>query len=194
MQVGDITSFVSIVRQTLLPLKSTLNGDKKSNHDVLTEINTAISPMKKTPAKIKPKKTKSKYDLTPSMKKAHIKRGVSELLDVLRFQCLDLGFQHVHAKHFLSTGNLKIEHVSEDSVAWGTKCTICNGLWKDIFLPVVKVKVKKFIRVLDRKYLPLAADKNNLVDVLWKEEKPRIEGIYSKIPLQNTMLGVCFCN
>ena len=60
----------------------------------------------------------------------------------------------------------------------GTKCAICNDYWKNTFLPVVKVKVEKFIRVLDCKYIPLAADKDNLVDVLWKEEKPRIEGIY----------------
>lgn len=47
LQVGDITSLLLIMRQTILPLKSTLDGDKKSNDDVLSGINTAISPMRK---------------------------------------------------------------------------------------------------------------------------------------------------
>ena len=122
LQVGDITSFLSIMRQTLLPMKNTRDVDTLSNDDVLTGINTAISPMRKSPANTKGKKTKSKYDLTPSMTKAHIKRGLSDLLDVLRFHCLDLGCQHVRAEQFLSTGKLTMDHVLEDSVACGDKC------------------------------------------------------------------------
>ena len=72
------------------------------------------------------------------MKKAHVKRDVSELLGVLRFHCLHLGCLHVRAKHFLSTCKLKMEQVLKDSVACGTKCAICNGSWKTTFLPVVK--------------------------------------------------------
>lgn len=106
------------------------------------------------------------------MKKALLVRGVAELLDVLCFHCLDLGCQHVRAENFLSTDSLELKQVSEDSVACGNKCAICNGSWTNIFLPIYKVKVEKFIRVMDRKYLPLTADKDNPIDVLWKEEKP----------------------
>ena len=151
LQVGDITSLLSIMRQTILPLKSTLDGDKKSNDNVLSGINTAISPMRNTTANDTTKKKKNKYDLGPSMKKAFLTRGVAELLDVLRFHCLDLGCQHVRAENFLSTGSLKLKHVSEDSVACRNKCSICNGSWTNIFLLIYKVKVDRFIRVMDRK-------------------------------------------
>ena len=85
--------------------------NKKSNDDVLSGINTAVSPMRNTTANDTTKKKKNKYDLGPSMKKALLTIGVAELLDVLRFHCLDLGCQHVRAKNFLSTGSLELNRI-----------------------------------------------------------------------------------
>ena len=45
---------------------------------------------------------------------------------------------------------------------------------------------------MDRKYLPLTADKDNLIDVLWKEEKPQIEGIYGKKTIAKYNVGGLF--
>jgi len=148
--------------------------------------------MRNTTVNITTKKNNNKYDLGPSMKKAFLTRGVAELLDVLRFHCLNLGCQHVRAENCLSTGSLKLKHVCEDSVACGNKCAIFNGSWTNTFLPVYKVKVEKFIRVMGCKYLPLKADEDNIIDVLWKEEKPRIEGIYGKKTITKYNVGGLF--
>ena len=45
---------------------------------------------------------------------------------------------------------------------------------------MVRTKVEKFVKLLNRKYLPLEADKDNFVDILWKEEKSHVEGIFGK--------------
>jgi len=57
---------------------------------------------------------------------------------------------------------------------------------------MVKTKVEKFVKLLDRKYLPLEADKDNLVDILWKEEKSRVEGIFGKKSVTKFNVGGLF--
>ena len=54
------------------------------------------------------------------------------------------------------------------------------------------MKAQKFLRLLNHKYPPLVAHKDNLVDVLWKEEKPHIEGIYGETTVTKNNVGGLF--
>ena len=126
------------------------------------------------------------------MKNGLVMRALDELIDVLRYHCLDLGCQHVRAELYLSTGTLLNERIPDTSRRCNNMCPICNNTWKLTFLPMVKTKVEKFVKLLDRKYLPLEADKDNLVDILWKEEKSRVEGIFGKKSVTKFNIGGLF--
>jgi len=53
-------------------------------------------------------------------------------------------------------------------------------------------KVEKFVKLLDRKYLPLVAEKDNLLNILWKDEKTRMEGIFGRKTVAKFNVGGLF--
>jgi len=126
------------------------------------------------------------------MKNGLVVRAIDELVDVLRFHCLDLGCQNVRAELYLSSGTLQHQRIPDTSHKCINMCPICNGTWKLTFLPVVRIKVEKFVKLLDRKYLPLVAEKDNLLNILWKDEKTRMEGIFGRKTVAKFNVGGLF--
>jgi hypothetical protein len=72
---------------------------------------------------------------------------VTELQEVLRFFCLDLGCQHAHCKAYLSTELLDPNFVANDDRC-NHACSICTKKWHDQFLPVYCSAVLAFLEYL----------------------------------------------
>ena len=73
------------------------------------------------------------------------------------------------------------------------KCGICTGAWFKTFLRVNKDSVVQFLKSHHfSKEVPLIARNNNVVDVLWKGERWRIEEIYGKKSVNKTVVSALF--
>ncbi len=95
------------------------------------------------------------FALGPAGRKQLCARMLSELQEVLRFFCLNLGCQHVCGKMYLLTGIL------DYLLATGTcnSCPICNRLWHKDFLLVFRCSVIAFIEwLMATAKLPFAVD------------------------------------
>ena len=115
------------------------------------------------------------------MRRNNTHRTSRELLEVLQFFVLNHGCLHVRAEWFLSRGKLEPPPSESHAGPCGDKCPMCTGEWGDIFLPVSKNQVVRFIESdYFSRHVPLLASYDNIVDVLWNGETWRIEEIYGK--------------
>ena len=81
--VADITSFLSLMQQTLLPANST--GESDSQDDSLAGINSSITPICRSAPNASHTNNKSKYDLPSNMQNGLVVRATDELIDVVTF-------------------------------------------------------------------------------------------------------------
>ena len=84
------------------------------------------------------------YELGPTAKKQLRACCLSNLHEVLRFFCLDLGCQHKQGKVYLSSGWLDSTNVTGHC----TSCSICNCAYHKNFLPVYWSDVVSFLEWL----------------------------------------------
>ena len=176
LQLGSVTSYVSIVFQIYNVSAEFLDDDPTEG---VVGLNAAVSPSKRrTDDGGAESKT---YRLTGYQKKMNVRRALAEILEVVQFFVLDRGCWHSCAEWFLSCGRVERPPPTNRCINCGTKCAMCTGAWSDIFLPVKKERV---IRFLESDYfgkrVPLLADRANIVDVLWSGEKWRVADIYGK--------------
>ena len=186
IQIGDTGSFVGLMWTIAHSTKDTkLDDDADDIQAQLAGLNCASSPMKKNiPTETEGRKGPRKR-LTKTQRKRNDNRCREELLDVLRFHCLDFGCQHIRGQQFMACGELELPPRTSDLLSCRTKCSVCTGQWSRYFLPVVKTKVISFLQFIDRKKLPLPARGNNILELLWdKSEKVRLHAIFKKTNVQ----------
>jgi len=110
------------------------------------------------------------HDLSPPMKCVLRICQSREMMDAIRFFCLDFGCQHVRAECFLACGELKLPPPGLEPR--NNMCGVCNGSWADTFMPVDKEKVIRMLKckaIVDG--LSLTAKCDNIVDLLWRGTK-----------------------
>ena len=110
------------------------------------------------------------------------------------FEVLDLGCKHVCAELFLSAGEVEpppVQCIIQKRCM--DKCGICTGAWSKTFLRVNKDSVVRFLESHHfSKEVPLIARNDNVVGILWKGERWRIEEIYGKKSVNKTVVSALF--
>jgi hypothetical protein len=104
--------------------------------------NSMISPWKHGTMQQNEKKT---YPFGPTGRHNLCKCTKSELHEVLRFFCLDLGCQHTRGESYLATGCLNFNVIDERC---DNSCSICSKKWHNQFLPVYCSSVVAFLDYL----------------------------------------------
>ena len=166
---ADLSSYVFLLCQLL----------RGSEHSVVIDddqsgqrkgFNSAISPRRA--ATWQANTSQKDFALRPTAKKRLRDHCIEELLEVLRFFCLDLGYQHKRGDIYLSSGYLDSIPATERC----TSCPICNRRYHKDFLPVYQSGVVAFLEWLTlTTKLPFIVDRKIQVSSLlmtstyWKE-------------------------
>lgn len=109
IQIGDTGSFVGLMWTILHTTSETkLDDDVEDVQAQLAGINCASSPMKTNNNKDTEERKGPHKPLTKAQRKKNANRCKEELLDVIRFHCLDFGCQHVWGQQFMACGELQI--------------------------------------------------------------------------------------
>jgi hypothetical protein len=106
--------------------------------------NSAILPLRHS--RPQRKKDPHKYALGPTARRCLRERMTSELQEVIRFFCLDLGCQHAHDESYLAMGGLDICAIV--GTQCDNSCSTCMKRWHKIFLPVYHSSVEAFLEFL----------------------------------------------
>jgi hypothetical protein len=139
---GNLASYVYLMGQLSTRFNHDNNEDASADNEV-NGFNSATSPWKSN-MRLGSKKT---YPLGPTSKCNLRTCSVTELQEVLRFFCLDLGCQHARGKAYLSMGLLDPNFVPNDDKC-NDACSICTKKWHDQFLPVYQSAVVAFLEYL----------------------------------------------
>ena len=102
--------------------------DKSELHEDVDEAATVegMNSAIKTPKKHwYSKRRKSRHDLSALMKRVLRIRQTNDIMDVLKFFCLDFGCQHVRVECFLACGELKPP--SPGIEPCNSMCCVYNG-------------------------------------------------------------------
>ena len=176
IQLGSLSSYVGIMFQIYMSTDdAALDEDAEALDAALVGINSAVSP---TPKQKRNNTSKNSYKATACAKRQQTLRSRSELLDVIKFFCLECKCQHVLGEWFMSHG--KLETPTSDIERCGDKCPVCRGDWHKTFLKVDKVKVIRFLECdsFQKQMGTLVASGDNVVDILWRDEKWRMKDIF----------------
>ena len=144
---ASMSSYVSIISQILNYNKLTDTTDLTNEELEIRGAGSAITPLAasakkqlekrkdKAASKGKPKKRRSKYELSDSMKRQLRKRMLDDLTDVLRFFFLHFGCMHYRGAFYMSDGVLdnNIDACRESEC---TSCPVCTNEWQDVHLTV----------------------------------------------------------
>ena len=167
--LGDVTSYVTIMCQ-IYGADSSKEADEDPSDSVLG-LNSAVSPAKRGKAASK-NKSPELSPLRPQMKRNLLRRGARELLEVVQFFSLNRGCMHVVGEWYLSTGELATPPGHRSFRSCGSKCPICSRAWHDIFMPIRKTKLIKFLKSeWVTASLPMRAERDNIVRILWSEKQ-----------------------
>jgi len=189
LQLGSIKAYVGIVYQiycskgdTEAYLEAHISAD-------IIGMNSVISPPRQ---KRLSKRRPTVNHLSKTQKRLLRTRQRKEILDVIKFFCLDAGCQHVRAECFMANGKLDATPSHQDPCL--TMCPVCKGDWRKTFLPVNKQQLVRFLRckhVSDN--LPMIAKGDNIVSLLWEgSEKWRVEYIFGKKSVQRFNVDALF--
>ena len=141
-----------------------MNANKIEHEDNLVGVNTVITQMRTNiPTNRSGIKT-NKYSLTSSTRNVNRHNCQAELFDVIWFLPWNHRSQYAHAKLFISNGVLDMNSGNIDPCQ--NKCSICTGEWRQLFLPVDKVKWCEFL--YDFGKVNMLSDKDDLAD-MWND-------------------------
>jgi len=125
---GDLSSYVYLLIQ-LFVVDNDVEDDVTSSTPNGNGYNSAISPRKQ--GQVSPKK--KNYPLSIMARRTLCLHTQTELHEVIRYFCLDLGCQHAWGEFYLSTGAL---------------APICTKGWHEVFIPVYRTSVVSFLEFL----------------------------------------------
>ena len=179
LQLGSIQLYVPLMFQLYRLLVN--DEDNKQPSNEVDGLHSTVSPVRKK-ATSRPKKQSYAPKLASHQKRLNMIQSRREPLEVILFEVLDLGCNHVCAEWFLSTG--KTEPLPVQWIIYKhcmDKCGICTGAWSKTFLRVNKDSVVQFLESHHfSKEMLLIARNDTVVDVLWKGERWRIEDTCGK--------------
>ena len=125
-----------------------------------------VSPTKK----LRKRSTEVDYKLTSMERKHLVQNQLAEFNDVLQVFFLKAGCQQQRIQLHLYRGHL-VNDAANKLPPCINRCTVCNGEWDQLFLPVWKDAVIAWLDSADLwDGLPVKATVDNLFDFLWTKD------------------------